>query len=204
MDTFRYGLALVLLLVLPPLLLYWFLIHPFHRFWRRIGLGRSYLIIATPILTTALLIYRARRPLLAIDFGTHPILIALGGACIVLSNRVRRGISRAMTQRVIAGIPELAPDRHPVPLITEGLHARIRHPRYVQVLLAMLGYALVANYLAPYVTVAAWVVAVLAIVPLEERELAARFGRQYEEYRRRVPRFIPRKSGPTRAGGNSL
>ena len=57
----------------------------------------------------------------------------------------------------------------------------------------MLGYALIANHLAPYVAVGAWVLAILAIVPLEERELTARYGSQYEDYRRRVPRFIPRR-----------
>jgi protein-S-isoprenylcysteine O-methyltransferase Ste14 len=98
-----------------------------------------------------------------------------------------------MTKRVVAGIPELSPDRHAVALITDGLHGRIRHPRYVQVVLAMLGYALIANHLAPYLVVGAWVLAILAIVPLEERELVARFGSQYEDYRRRVPRFIPRR-----------
>ena len=192
MDTLRYGLALTLLLVLTPLLLYWFLIHPFHRLWRRIGLRASYLIIATPIFATALLVYRARRSLLSIDFGTSWLLILLGLTCTYVANRLRRGISRAMTKRVVAGIPELSPDRHAVALITDGLHGRIRHPRYVQVVLAMLGYALIANFLAPYLVVAAWVVAILAIVPLEERELRARFGPAYDDYRRRVPRFIPR------------
>jgi protein-S-isoprenylcysteine O-methyltransferase Ste14 len=56
----------------------------------------------------------------------------------------------------------------------------------------MFGYALIANHLAPYLAVGAWVAAILAIVPLEERELRARFGGSYDDYRRRVPRFIPR------------
>jgi protein-S-isoprenylcysteine O-methyltransferase Ste14 len=30
------------------------------------------------------------------------------------------------------------------------------------------------------------------IIPLEERELLARFGADYEAYRRRVPRIMPR------------
>lgn len=192
MDTLRHGLALILLLVLPPLLLYWFLIHPFHRFWRRIGLRASYLIIATPIVAAALLLYRTRRTLLAVDYGTRWPLILLGLACLVAANRLRRAISRSMTRRVIAGVPELSPERHPVHLITDGLHGRIRHPRYVQLVVAILGYALIANHLAPYVVVGAWIVAILAIVPLEERELQARFGHAYDEYRRRVPRFIPR------------
>jgi hypothetical protein len=35
MNAFRYYLALLLTVCLPPLLLYWLMLHPFVRFWRR-------------------------------------------------------------------------------------------------------------------------------------------------------------------------
>ena len=77
-------------------------------------------------------------------------------------------------------MPELAPERHPSAPITEGLYAWVRHPRYVQVALALLGFTLIANYLAPYVIFALWLPVLYLIIQIEERELRDRFGRSYE------------------------
>jgi protein-S-isoprenylcysteine O-methyltransferase Ste14 len=55
-----------------------------------------------------------------------------------------------------------------------------------------LGSALIANYLALYLVVALWLPGLYFIVLLEEKELRDRFGPAYDEYCRRVPRFIPR------------
>jgi protein-S-isoprenylcysteine O-methyltransferase Ste14 len=79
----------------------------------------------------------------------------------------------------------------PSRLATEGLYSRVRHPRYLQLLLALLGYALFANYLAAYVVTLLAFVWVRLVVPVEERELRERFGEEHTRYCERVPRFIP-------------
>ena len=78
-------------------------------------------------------------------------------------------------------------------LATEGPYARVRHPSYT----GLLGM-LVATGLA----ISHWIVLVAAIVVfaigtwirvrIEERLLRETFGRQFEEYARRVPAVIPR------------
>jgi hypothetical protein len=40
MDTFRHVLTLLMLMFMPGAVLFWFLVHPFVRFWRRLGLLR--------------------------------------------------------------------------------------------------------------------------------------------------------------------
>ncbi|MGQ0635374.1 MAG: methanethiol S-methyltransferase [Planctomycetaceae bacterium] len=77
-----------------------------------------------------------------------------------------------------------------LPFRTPLLYSRIRHPLYVGWAIAFwaaptmtLGHLLFAGAMTAYMALAALV---------EERDLIAHFGRQYEEYRCRVPRYLPR------------
>jgi protein-S-isoprenylcysteine O-methyltransferase Ste14 len=136
-------------------------------------------------------VFLARRPLLSIEYGGHLPVALAGGALMAASIALRIVVSARLTRKIRMGVPELAPDSHGVPLISGGIYARLRHPRYVQVAMAFLGWALLTNYLAAYVGCAAGLVMLRLIVPLEERELRQRFGKAYDEYCARTPRFIP-------------
>jgi protein-S-isoprenylcysteine O-methyltransferase Ste14 len=136
--------------------------------------------------------FLARATLLATEFGTRYALASVGVLCLVGAGRLRLLIREQASIWLISGLPELAPDRQASGLLTEGVYARIRHPRYVQIALALLGWTLVANYLATWVVLAVWLAAIYPIVALEERELRERFGEAYAAYARRVPRFVPR------------
>jgi protein-S-isoprenylcysteine O-methyltransferase Ste14 len=129
---------------------------------------------------------------LAVEFGTHYFLLAVGVVCLAVAGKLRAMLHRHITTKVLMGLPELDPEGHPSQLVTQGLYAKVRHPRYVQIALALLGYAVFTNYLVVYAVFLVWLPVMYVIVVLEERELCGRFGKEYEEYRRRVPRFVPR------------
>jgi protein-S-isoprenylcysteine O-methyltransferase Ste14 len=190
METARYVIA-VGLLVLSPWLLFWFPIHPFASFWRRVGPVWTYVLVGSPLVGLGLALYTVRDALLDVEYGTHYALIAVGLVCMIAAIVLRRVIHRQLTPRMLSGAPELSAD-DPGVLLTEGLYARMRHPRYAQVTLAMLGWALVANYLAVYIIVLLVVPGLYLTALLEERELTERFGDAYRDYARRVPRFFPR------------
>ena len=98
----------------------------------------------------------------------------------------------------IAGVLVLGRSRTPYPrpcagseLVQRGIYARVRHPLYTSVMLASLGWALLWQS-------GSSLLATLAIVPFfqakarrEERWLREAFP-GYDDYARRVPRFIPR------------
>jgi protein-S-isoprenylcysteine O-methyltransferase Ste14 len=77
-----------------------------------------------------------------------------------------------------------------LPFRTPMLYAHVRHPLYV-------GWA-IAFWATPTMTVghllfaAGMTAYMLVAVVFEERDLVAHFGQEYEEYRNRVPMFVPR------------
>jgi protein-S-isoprenylcysteine O-methyltransferase Ste14 len=192
MTTFRHVLTLLMLMFMPGAVLFWFLVHPFIRFWRRLGLHRALPIYYTLLVAYVAGVFLLRKPLLAVDFGTNPVLIAVAVPMLAASIVLRRKISRHLRFSTLGGLPELAPESHPQPLLTEGIYSRIRHPRYVEALLVMASLALIANNLASYVNWIIGIPSVLLIVRIEEHELRDRFGAEYEAYCARVPRFVPR------------
>ena len=201
MNTARYFLALFLVITLPPLFLYWLLIHPFVNFWRGKGIGPTYTMVLCVIIAGMIGLFSLRHFLLGIDYGTHYLLVALGLLLLILSGSLRFAIQKHLGIKTLLGFPEIAPDRFPRKLLTEGIYARMRHPRYVKLLIAMIGYALIANYLASYLAVALWVPGIYLIAQLEEKELRAHFGDVYVAYCRKVPRFLPKLRGDSRPKG---
>jgi protein-S-isoprenylcysteine O-methyltransferase Ste14 len=137
-------------------------------------------------------VWLGRELLLGTDFGSNgvtTILAVITVAAAYLLNRQRR---RQLSFGMLSGIPELSHEQYPGKLLTDGIYARVRHPRYIEAYLWALAYALFANYLGAYLTVALSVPVMYLVVLVEERELRERFGAAYEEYCRRVPRFVPK------------
>lgn len=193
--AFRHYLALALTVFMPPMLLYWCLLHPWVRFWRQIGPLPAMTALWGVVALGMAGLFALRNQVQMGDYGTNPALFVAGVICLCLAAWLRRKLARHLTFRTLIGLPEIAPQRYPQSLVTAGLYARVRHPRYLQILLALLGWSLLANHLASYAACSLWLPGVWAIALLEERELQRRFGRAYEEYCQRVPRFVPRWRG---------
>lgn len=198
MDTVRYVFGVLLVVGLPPALVWWFLVHPFVEVWRRVGVKATLTLLTALALAGSGGLFLARDALLGADLGTSWPLLALGGALLLLAAIMGFRRRRQLTFPILAGVPELEADpERQGSLLTEGLYAHVRHPRYVEVALGVFGYAFVANHVGPYVLALATLPVLHGIVLLEERELLERFGREYETYRRTVPRYVPRR----RSGG---
>lgn len=197
MNTARYVVAVVLLVSVPPSVLLWFVIHPFVGFWRRFGPGWTYAILSVPVIAMMAGLYLARDTLLGADLGTSIPLLALAAACFSAGAVIARKRRRHLTQKILTGIPELRREAsNRGTLLTEGIYGKVRHPRYIEFFCWVASYACFANYLGLYVLLVLTFPTLYLIVLLEERELRDRFGKEYTEYCRRVPRFVPRR--PTR------
>lgn len=192
-DLARYDVALVIVVSFPGAVLFWLTIHPFVAQWRRVGYWLAYALALGEVIASALILYSLRARLMSVEFGTNDVLIGVAVPIFFLAGVVAYARAKQLKIKTLIGLPELAPDEYPGKLLTEGVYARVRHPRYLEATLGILSWALFANYLATYVVLLFWLVALLCVlIPLEERELLNRFGAEYKEYRRRVPMIVPR------------
>jgi protein-S-isoprenylcysteine O-methyltransferase Ste14 len=141
--------------------------------------------------------------LLALAFGTRPLVIGgdwqldrwldAAGFAVAMSGQLLRAavigfayITRGGRNRRI----------HADSLVQEGIFAHSRNPLYLGNILIVVGLAIVHG--SPWfylVGIPFFVFAYLAIVSAEEDYLTRRFGRAYEEYCRRVNRFVPSMRG---------
>ena len=198
MNTFRYVVGVVLVISMPPGLIFWFAVHPFVSRWRRVGVRGTYIVLGSATVAAMVFLVFVRDWLLGPDLGTNYVTILFAVPCMVGAFAIGVRRRKYLTMRILAGVPEVS-EPGDQELLRAGPYAVIRHPRYVEALLGVLAYALVANYVGGYIL---WVLCfptIYLIVLLEERELRVRFGREYLEYCKKVPRFVPRR-WTTRSG----
>ncbi len=114
MNSIRYFLALLLVISLPTMLLFWLLIHPFVHTWRRLEPAWTYSLVGTLLVLLAVGLLLLRIPLLAVDFGMRYPLLAVGIGCLAIAVGLRRSLHHVhITTRALVGLPELAPKRYP-------------------------------------------------------------------------------------------
>lgn len=90
-----------------------------------------------------------------------------------------------------------------VRLATSGPYAYVRHPVHVAHFLIALGFVVLAeNWPGIIVMPAALGVLYRIVIPVEEAFLRERFGPAYEEYSRRVPRWLPTRSAASDPSGH--
>ncbi len=183
---------MIMVVTFPPFLGAWLIIHPLAAFWRRLGPGRSYSLILVLILSSGFLLYQFRLALMGRDRGANWISVALGLALYLVALRIEIRCRRHLSLGTLIGLPEISPSKHGAKLLTRGIYAQVRHPRYLSVLIGTAAFALVVNYTGILVLALLTVPLIYLITVLEERELVARFGQRYRLYRQRVPRLIPR------------
>lgn len=91
----------------------------------------------------------------------------------------------------IAGRGTLAPWTPPKRLVAVGLYRFSRNPMYIAVVTILIGWAVIFQTVALVIyTVAVTIAFHLRVVYAEEPFLARTHGKEWEEYRSRVPRWL--------------
>ena len=115
--------------------------------------------------------------------GVSILLIAVGVAIYLHS---------AFWGFALHGLGTPAPIAPTKKLVVVGLHRYVRNPMYIGVALMVLGQAMLfwSWHLLGY-AVLFLIIVHLFVVFYEEPTLERQFGEEYEDYRKRVPRWIP-------------
>jgi len=100
---------------------------------------------------------------------------------------------RSFWNFIVEGRGTPAPMDPPRQLVVTGFYRRVRNPMYWGVVLILIGYFLWFGYwLLPPYALLVFIAAHLFVTLYEEPSLKKRFGAAYEDYFKRVPRWIPR------------
>jgi protein-S-isoprenylcysteine O-methyltransferase Ste14 len=100
----------------------------------------------------------------------------------------------AFARFALEGIGTPAPVAPTERLVVGGLYRFVRNPMYLAVASTIAGQALILGRPGLLAYAAAFLVVVVAFVRgYEEPTLAARYGGRYEEYRKAVPGWWPRR-----------
>lgn len=170
-----------------PIPVFWLIVHPFPAFWRKRVRTAFWFAGLTAWISGGAILWVFRGALLARERPSWAAVAAgfvLIGVEIYLFGRVERelGARRLVGHAELTGKGEMH---------TAGLYAHVRHPRYSGMFCAVAGAALLCGTRLLWLILAPWLVLALFAIRMEERELAARFGPAYGEYRKRVPAFLP-------------
>ncbi len=111
------------------------------------------------------------------------VLIAVASVVLAAAAKKRLGRQWALAARVVEGHR----------LVAEGPFGRVRHPLYLAMGMLLLAVALgLSSILGAASAVPLFAIGTAMRIRAEERLLAEIFGREFEDYRRRVPAFLPR------------
>jgi len=82
----------------------------------------------------------------------------------------------------------------PKELVTTGLYSRIRNPMLLGWFIMLLGVGILLNsFSLIFIFTPLFILAnILYVKTIEEKEMEKKFGKQYLEYKKSVPMFIPR------------
>lgn len=185
-------IALAALIIWPAIPLFWIPVHCMPRFFGRLG----YLTYILPFVTwlpAAYFIYRYRDFLLRSTVDLPMGVNIVGGAVLVAGLALQTWTLLLLTLPGIMGVPEVNRQMKSR-LVMHGPFSVVRHPTYLSHTLMLLGVFLLTEVVAiGIVTLLDGLIVNIMVIPLEERELASRFGKEYDEYRRKVQqRFFPK------------
>ena len=187
-------LALITIILWPVVPLFWIPVHGLSKFFKRLGIF-TYVMPLLTWLPLAYAIYLSRDFLLRFTIDLPVILNIIGIIFFIAGTLLHIWTGKLLGLLGLMGLPEISQKKEGR-LVAEGPFSIVRHPTYLAHTVMFFGIFLMTEVLTVGVlTFSDFVIVNALIIPLEEKELSTRFGKEYEEYKKLVPRkFFPKIS----------
>jgi protein-S-isoprenylcysteine O-methyltransferase Ste14 len=187
-------LAMMMVMMWPLIPMFLIQIHYATNFWRKIGLW-TYFVVFLEWLPIAFALYLWQEAILQYETAIAAPILILGVGAVVAGIALHAWTAKLLGIKATIGYTELKPDKDTEnqPLITSGPFSVVRHPSYWAHTMIITGTFLITGVIAVGIIVLIdLMITYFITTELEDRELIERFGNQYREYQKKVPKFFPK------------
>ena len=171
--------------------LFWLVVHPFVKRWRTRG-RRAYAFVLPVWAGFITIAFFLVWPFRSAHFYANWFAWAPAAIFFLAGFSIYRAAFQRFDRAQVSGLAELEPGRHRQDLITTGIRSRVRHPIYLGHLCEIIGWCIATGLGALYVLAAFAIITGALMIRTEDRELEARFGEAFRDYRQRVPAVVPK------------
>jgi protein-S-isoprenylcysteine O-methyltransferase Ste14 len=179
----------------PGVLVFWLLIHSNIERLRPWG-TRAYWIAAFAWIMTAGPVIYFRREIFSVRWTSSDpvdaIVVIIGVLAFAIASATLSQAFQRIPLKTLLGFPEIDPTHNKQTVLSAGIYSKTRNPVYFGHWLLVFSSAAVSGFAANWVLFALDSVILPLLIYAEERELLSRYGYDFQDYMRRVPRFFPR------------
>lgn len=159
-------------------------------FWRRLG-DLTFWVAVIYWAAVCLFLLAQREWLLDTRFPSHSLVTVVGALITFLFLAFGYWTIRTLGLVTLSTRPQISPQKVSSSLVVVGPYRLVRHPVYFTEWGLLLGLGLVTASWLPLFLLAITLLVDPIVTRFEEKELVERFGNDYSDYQKKVPRLIP-------------
>ena len=118
------------------------------------------------------------------------VMRLLGFIVILLAATMDWKVMQTLGVKRLLMFVEMKQEKTHEQFVTSGIYQYARHPRYVEYMLIALSVVLFFGYIFMFYYLIYLILSFWLATSAEEKELVERFGNDYREYQKKVPRFF--------------